>query len=245
MRGSTTRHIFMQSNTQQTRIRWMGPTAPETCYQLFALGFLSVQITLSESIFDVGEWVETCLKHKFRPVVDYVAALRETFDRQLDQSLSNTQLRESYRAMYEVMWLWYQKRQPSIDVSQESFGQRCLMMHNVLSLRLVNDYVRFNHQLQTIDLLDIPSTDEPLLFAQAILALGQVSFLATFVANPRIGTQYIWKKHELFFSRLRRLLSRRLRDGRLLNEGLFQIPHENCLLGLTGSAPPGNSGYQG
>ncbi|ETN37702.1 uncharacterized protein HMPREF1541_07325 [Cyphellophora europaea CBS 101466] len=189
------------------------------------------QMMLRKSVLEIDTWADLYIQHAARPVVEYLAPLHSWFDNRLDPCLSNSHLRQDYRAMYETVWLWSQETRPSPAISQDALNQYCGLQHNVVSIRLVNHFVHFTDQLSRATSLGMPPRREAHLVCQAILALSLLAFLATFVGNPKMGTRYIWRKHGMFLTRLQLLLMSRLRDGGLLlGEGEFGFEYRHALL---------------
>jgi hypothetical protein len=175
-------------------------------------------ITLQKSIIDVG-WVDPFVRHAARPVIDFLEPLHEKFEGYLDPCISNRRLRDSYRTMYHTFWLWYHQRQPSQEITREMLAGYCLIQHNVNQIKLINHFAYFREKLK--DAHDLSARRVSYLVSQALLAIGLVTFLATFVANPKISMRYVWEKHILFLSQLRWLLTFRWRGGLVLAEEEF------------------------
>jgi hypothetical protein len=183
-------------------------------------------ITLERSIIDL-DWVDRFLQHAARPVIDILEPLHDSVEGILDPCISNRRLRDSYRTMYNTFQLWYHEHQPSPEITRHMLASYCLIQHNANQIRLINHFAYFREELNNAQKMSASRVSY--LVSQALLSINLAAFLATFVANPKIGTRYIWDKHIELLSQLRWLLNHRWRGGLVLHEQEFRV-YENLLL---------------
>lgn len=187
-------------------------------------------ISLSRPIIDVSSWAEQYVRHISGPVVQYLEPLHHDFESLLDPCISDDGLRQSYRSLYETVWLWRHETQPAPEITQYMLGAYCIIQHNIDAIRLANYFANFRDELDgAASDAAITSTEEAYLVCQAVLALCLLAYLATFVSSSVVGSRYIWKKHMVFLSQLKGLLTTKL-NGQSFEEGEFGTEYRNAFL---------------
>lgn len=187
-------------------------------------------ITLLRPVVDVGGWVDQYIRHISGPVIQYLDPLHNHFEGILDPCISDNRLKQLYRSLYETVWLWRHETQPAPEITQHMLGAYCILQHNADATRLVNCFVDFRDELDGTASHDVEApTEQAHLVCQAVLALSLLAYLATFVSSSVVGSRYIWKKHAMFLSQLKELLTTKV-NGASFGEGEFATKYRNALL---------------
>jgi hypothetical protein len=224
-------HGMVLANLLQRRVEdvgWSQANIDLFTNCLFSVLMLS-HMTLQKSVWDVGEQTDKLLKDTVQPVLDYLKPLHRDLDDRLEPCVTDIRLRRCFNVLNGALWLWEQKPETIPKIPPETIARYLSLQFNIASIRLIDLFVCFEGHLNEKDPKLSPDEQAKRL-SQGLLGISLSAFLATFVANPKIGHRYIWQKHTGFLSKMRSLLTYRLDDGTVFEQSPHRTKYATALL---------------
>lgn len=188
-----------------------GPASFDARVMVYTIShdFQFAQVTSSCTNFDPDFWIPATISSAAEPFSDYLKPFYESYTSQLKLTARSSTLHEICLDIHRWLFLWCVEAHPEelLQPMGDTFGIIYFALEQAaFQARLINHFVRVQRQLLEMHTERRHSKASLYLRTEAVMSVSILAYLATFTGNPVFNRRPIWRKVEVFLSRLQSLL---------------------------------------